>query len=38
MSLSITPSDVIRNHPANNSSSKQIHRFSKSKRFNTPNP
>lgn len=38
MSLSITPSDNIRNHPVNNSTSKEIHAFSKSKRFLSPNP
>lgn len=38
MSLSITPSDFIRKHPANNSTSKEIHAFSKSKRFPAPNP
>lgn len=38
MSFSITPSDVIRKHPANNSTSKEIHMFSKSKRFISPNP
>lgn len=38
MSFSITPSDVIRKHPANTSTSKEIHAFSKSKRFISPNP
>jgi hypothetical protein len=38
MSLSITPSDFIRKHPANNSTSKEIHVFPKSKRFPAPNP
>jgi hypothetical protein len=38
MSFSITPSDVIRKHPTNTSTSKEIHVFSKSKRFVSPNP
>lgn len=38
MSFSITPSANIRNHPANNSTSKEIHAFSKEKRFIAPNP
>jgi hypothetical protein len=38
MSLSITPSDAIRKHPANTSTSKEIHVFSKEKRFASPNP
>lgn len=38
MSFTITPSDVIRKHPTNNSTSKEIHMFSKSKRFVAPNP
>lgn len=38
MSFTITPSDVIRKHPTNNSTSKEIHMFSKSKRFVSPNP
>ena len=38
MSLSITPSDIIRNHPTNSSTSKQVHQFPKSPRFQSPNP
>jgi hypothetical protein len=38
MSFSITPSDVVRKHPTNNSTSKEIHMFSKSRRFVAPNP
>ena len=38
MSFSITPSDNIRKHPANNSTSKEIHMFSKTSRFLSPNP
>lgn len=38
MSLSLTPSDVIRNHPINSSTSKEIHMFAKTPRFLSPNP
>ena len=38
MSFSITPSDVVRKHPTNNSTSKEIHMFTKSKRFVSQNP
>jgi hypothetical protein len=38
MSFSITPSDAVRKHPTNTSTSKEIHIFSKSKRFIPPNP
>lgn len=38
MSFTITSSDVIRKHPTNNSTSKEIHMFSRSKRFVSPNP
>ncbi len=38
MSFSITPSDVIRKHPVNNSTSKEIHLFAKTPRFLSPNP
>jgi hypothetical protein len=38
MSFSITPTEAIRNHPVNNSTSKEIHMFSKEKRFISPNP
>lgn len=38
MSFSITPVDNIRKHPTNNSTSKEIHMFPKSKRFVSPNP
>lgn len=38
LSLSITPSDIIRKHPTNNSTSKQVYRFPKSPRFASPNP
>lgn len=38
MSFSVTPSDVIRKHPTNSSTAKEVHSFSKSKRFPAPNP
>lgn len=36
--MSIISPDNIRNHLANNSPSKVAHTFSKTKRFNSPNP
>ena len=38
MSFSLTPTDVIRKHQTNNSTSKEIHMFAKTKRFISPNP
>lgn len=38
MSFSITPSDTIRNHPTNTSTSKQVHQFAKTPRFLSNNP
>lgn len=38
MSFSMTPSDTIRKHPTNNSTSKEVHLFSKTPRFMSPNP
>lgn len=38
MSFSITPSEHIRNHPANTSISKEVHAFTKTQRFISPNP
>ena len=36
--MSIMPSDTIRNHQTNNSTSKNAYQFSKEKRFPDPNP
>lgn len=38
MSLSITPSDTIRKHPTNHSTSKEVHQFAKTPRFLANNP
>ena len=38
MSFSITPSDIIRKHPTNHSTSKEVHQFSKTPRFLAANP
>jgi len=38
MSFSITPSDTIRKHPTNHSTSKEVHQFSKTPRFLAANP
>jgi len=38
MSFSITPSDIIRKHPTNHSTSKEVHQFSKTTRFLGRNP
>ena len=38
MSFSLTPTDAIRKHQTNNSTSKEIHMFAKTKRFISPNP